>query len=204
VLGRALGDDRDAVILCTKVGLLKTPAARIAARRAGAPAGSERCYEAGYVRGAAERSLRRLRTDRLDILLLHSPTVTDLESRAAWPALEGLRERGAVTRFGVSCEDAASARVAVGLPGVECIELPWNADHPEALDAIRDEARRRGIVILANRVLGNAVGDAATAALRGALAADGLDIVLVGMSRPDHVTRNVAAAAGVQQIQRER
>ena len=203
VLGRALRDDRDSVVICTKVGLLKTPAARIAARRAGAPAGSERCYQAAYVSWAAERSLRRLRTDRLDILLLHSPAPADLEPRAAWPALEALRERGAIKRFGVSCEDAASARVAVGLPGVEVIELPWSPDHPQALDAVRDEARRRGIVILANRVLGQATGDAAAAALRGALAVDGLDIVLVGMSRAEHVASNVAAAAGVPQGERQ-
>ena len=194
VLGRALRAERDEVVVCTKVGLLKTPPAKRAARRAGTQAGAGGCYEASYVTWAAERSLRRLGTDRVDLLLLHSPSATDLEAAAAWPALEALRERGAVRHFGVSCDDAAAARVAVGLPGVACLELPWSPGETDVLDAVAAEARTRGIAIVANRVLGDGDGETAAERLRSALAT--VDVALVGMSRPEHVERNVAAVTG--------
>ena len=196
VLGRALRHERDAVLICTKAGLVKTPAAQLAARRAGAPAKATQCFETRYIRWAAERSLRRLHTDRIDILLLHSPSADELERGAAWPALDQLRDSGAVVRFGVSCENAASARVALGLPGVTCLELPWSPERRDVYDAVVTEARRRGIAILANRPLGDGevTGEAVAQRLQAALAVDGVSVVLVGMSRRDHVMRNVAAA----------
>ncbi len=99
VLGRALRGQRDAVVICTKVGLLKTPAARVAARRAGGCARAARCFEASYVAWAAERSLRRLRTGHIDVLLLHSPSAQEARARrvvARAGAVAGPRDDSAI------------------------------------------------------------------------------------------------------------
>lgn len=51
-------------------------------------------------------SLRNLRTDYLDSLLLHSPLPTDAQTLVAWQALEAIVERGSVRQIGISnCYD---------------------------------------------------------------------------------------------------
>jgi diketogulonate reductase-like aldo/keto reductase len=51
-------------------------------------------------------SLRHLRTDYLDCLLLHSPLPTAARTLAAWRALEAIVERGGTRRIGISnCYD---------------------------------------------------------------------------------------------------
>src|SRR5689334_22466564 len=58
-LGRALASKRDAVVVATKFGM-SVDASRTGARPE-------------YVRRAAEDSLKRLRTDRIDLYQLHQP-----------------------------------------------------------------------------------------------------------------------------------
>jgi diketogulonate reductase-like aldo/keto reductase len=53
-------------------------------------------------------SLRNLRTDYLDCLLLHSPLATGRETLKAWEAMESLAASGAVRQLGISnCYDPA-------------------------------------------------------------------------------------------------
>src|SRR5947208_13407458 len=58
-LGRALGKRRDQIVLATKFGMEIEP--------------GQRGASAKYVREAVEASLRRLRTDRIDLYQLHQP-----------------------------------------------------------------------------------------------------------------------------------
>jgi diketogulonate reductase-like aldo/keto reductase len=76
----AIAGRRDEVFLVSKV------APRNATRRA--------------MRGACERSLERLGTDRLDLYLLHWPGPAPIEE--TFEAFESLRERGLIRHWGVS------------------------------------------------------------------------------------------------------
>src|SRR5438874_12366660 len=58
-LGRALGKRRDQIVLATKFGMEIEPGQRGASPK--------------YVREALDASLRRLRTDRIDLYQLHQP-----------------------------------------------------------------------------------------------------------------------------------
>ena len=58
-IGRALGTQRDQIILATKFGMEMEPGQQGASPR--------------YIREAVEASLRRLRTDRIDLYQLHQP-----------------------------------------------------------------------------------------------------------------------------------
>ncbi len=57
---------------------------------------------AGYLRTAAERSLRRCRLDRFDLLLLHNPDRTGYTSEAVWDGMAALREAGLTRMIGVA------------------------------------------------------------------------------------------------------
>ncbi|MBY6243229.1 aldo/keto reductase [Methylosinus sp. Sm6] len=54
------------------------------------------------VRQSFEASLRNLRVDRLDGLVLHSPYAEDKDTLEAWRAMESLCEQGGVRQLGIS------------------------------------------------------------------------------------------------------
>jgi aryl-alcohol dehydrogenase-like predicted oxidoreductase len=96
-LGRALQGRRDRVVLATKFGM------RIDDQRQGA--------KPDYVRRAAEDSLRRLNTDRIDLYQLHTP---DPETPIAetLAALDELVRSGKVREIGCSNFSVAQLREA--------------------------------------------------------------------------------------------
>jgi aryl-alcohol dehydrogenase-like predicted oxidoreductase len=192
LVGRALAGRQ--VVVCTKVGYLKTPAAKAAARPHG---GGTQCFAPEYVRLAAERSLRRLGTDTLDVLLLHSPPRAVIERAAFLDAAGRLREQGKVRAFGVSCDAPADALAALALPEVEVLEIAYNERVAVEAKPVLEDASRRGVAVIARSVFGDRTllaGSSSEACLRFALGAPGIAVALAGMSRPEHVRANVALA----------
>jgi aryl-alcohol dehydrogenase-like predicted oxidoreductase len=68
-------------------------------------------YSPGNVRAAVEQSLRRLRTDRLDLVQVHmSPDRATLEDHHTVETLQGLRDEGKVRFIGMSGHPPQPAR----------------------------------------------------------------------------------------------
>ena len=212
VLARALGRDRGDAVVCTKVGLLKTPLALLSARRAGGAGhlgGLARggdaagCYAPGYVTAAAERSLRRLRSERVDLLLLHAPPLEDIRRQDYLPALRGLVSSGKVGHYGFSCATVEQADAALDVPGVAVLQVPYSASRRRVLEHVRLRASGLGVGLMAAGPFDDAgllapaedPGARARACLQFALAAPGVASVVAGMSAAEHVHANVAAAA---------
>ena len=120
LVGEALGDRRREIFLVGKV------LPHHATRR-------------GTV-AACEASLRRLRTDHLDLYLLHWPESVPLQE--TFGAFETLQKAGKIRRWGVSnfdvddLEEAASPAIATNQVlynlrrrGIEFDLLPWCRDH---------------------------------------------------------------------------
>jgi aryl-alcohol dehydrogenase-like predicted oxidoreductase len=102
ILGHALGERRDDILLATKVG--GRTAVRVNA--------SGLAY--GHVVSSCEASLRRLGTDRIDILSVSEPDpLTPFEETAR--ALDDLIRRGLVRYVGFSHFPAWEAALALGL-----------------------------------------------------------------------------------------
>ncbi len=57
---------------------------------------------AAYIRGATERSLQRLGSDHLDLLLLHNPDSIGYGSEAVWEGMQAAREAGLTAAIGVA------------------------------------------------------------------------------------------------------
>ena len=99
LIGEVLDGRRDRVVLATKLGMKLSG-------DTGEPRGSR-----AYARRAAEASLARLRTDRIDLLYYHEPDgVTPLAETLG--ALGELADEGKIRTFGVSNLDAAELREA--------------------------------------------------------------------------------------------
>jgi D-threo-aldose 1-dehydrogenase len=61
-------------------------------------------YDARAARGSLERSLRSLRTDYVDILLLHDPAPSELSGSDVVEFLESARQSGSIRAWGVAGE----------------------------------------------------------------------------------------------------
>ncbi len=94
-LGRALGSRRDDVVIATKFGMMAPPD--------GLTGGSP-----DWVPRAAENSLRRLGTDRIDLYVLHQPD-TDTPIGDTLEALDALVTAGKVREIG--CSNFTSALI---------------------------------------------------------------------------------------------
>ncbi|HMA30591.1 MAG TPA: aldo/keto reductase [Casimicrobiaceae bacterium] len=104
---------------------------------------------------ACERSLRRLRTDRLDLYLLHWRGRIPLAETVG--AFERLRRDGKIVRWGVSNFDVDDMRELLALPdGRHCAtnQVLWHLGERAAEFALAPECRRHGIPLMAYCPLG--------------------------------------------------
>ncbi|HTO97148.1 MAG TPA: aldo/keto reductase [Myxococcales bacterium] len=173
LLGRAFQGRRERVILASKAGYRLPAQRRLAARlkpllrpviralglrRESLPAAVRgeptQDFSPAYLAAAVEGSLRRLRTDRLDLFQLHSPPAAVVE-RGEWvQALEALRQQGKIRYWGVSCDTPEAARAALRIPGLSSLQLPLNLFERGMLPAIAS-AREKGVPVIVRETLAN-------------------------------------------------
>jgi aryl-alcohol dehydrogenase-like predicted oxidoreductase len=185
VAGRFLKGRRDAVQVCSKVGLapatggLKAalmPAARAAVaavpalrpllRRARAQPAKPLPLTPELVAGSLETSLKRLGTDHLDLYALHGVGAGAL-TEPVLRALEAIRTAGKARAVAVAGDAAAGlAAIAAGAPfGVVQAALP----PPGAPDPLLPAARAAGFGVVLHSVFGV---EGSLAGLRARAAAD--------------------------------
>lgn len=142
---------------------------------------------------AVDRSLARLRFERLDGLLLHSPPAAALSDPAVGEALLGLVRAGKVERFGVSCDDRAALDAALRLPGASLLQL--SLDLLDEAAAAGLDLRGRGMTVFAREVIRLRPDLAPSQAVAAAVARTDVDVALAGASTPAHLLE-LAAACG--------
>ncbi len=106
---------------------------------------------------ACERSLRRLKTDRIDLYLLHWRGSVPLEESLA--ALASLREAGKIRHYGVSNLDRGDMDEAWGVPagrGIETDQLLYNLARRGIEWDLVPWLRERRIPVMAYSPLGQA------------------------------------------------
>jgi aryl-alcohol dehydrogenase-like predicted oxidoreductase len=100
-------------------------------------------------------ALQRLRTDHLDVMLLHSYDRDLLERGDAVAVLLAARDAGKI-RFAGYSGDNETARIAAGMPGLDVIELSVSVADQHGIDAVLPHCIASGSGTIAKRPIANA------------------------------------------------
>ncbi|QNN20741.1 aldo/keto reductase [Planctomycetales bacterium ZRK34] len=146
-------------------------------------------YSTPAVRASVEQSLRRLRTDVLDIVLIHSDgrDLEIMQQTDIVTTLGQLRDAGKIRRIGLSGKTVEGARAALDWADVIMVEY-----HSEdrSHEPVITEAAERGVGVVVKKAL--ASGRLAPAdALRFVLDNPGVCSAVVGTLSLDHLAANV-------------
>ncbi len=184
-LGDLLTDQRDRWVLCSKAGETFEDGV------------SRYDFRPASIRRSLERSLQRLRTDHLDVLLLHSDGRDEdiLLRSGALQALQRARDEGLVRAIGMSHKTAAGGKLA--LDHCDVVMATLNLEYRDEAELIA-EAGRRGVGVLVKKLFGS--GHAALDANRHqqslalGLHSPGVSSLVLGTITPDHLDSNIRLA----------
>jgi len=141
-IGEAIGHRRDEYVLVTKCG------------RAMEGLDGD-AWSATVIEQTVDRALKRLRTDHLDVMLLHSCDLETLKKGEALGALAKARDAGKIRFYGHSGDNEA-VTYAAGLDDVAVVETSVNICDHANIDTLLPVAQRHDTGVLAKRPLANA------------------------------------------------
>jgi aryl-alcohol dehydrogenase-like predicted oxidoreductase len=117
--------------------------------------GSSAWSEDGVMK-SIERSLRRLKTDVIDLVQLHSCSIEELKKGACISGLEKAKKEGK-TRFIGYSGDAEAARFAVESGRFDTLQTSLSFLDQEAIDMTLPLAAAKKMGVITKRTIGNAV-----------------------------------------------
>lgn len=109
-------------------------------------------FDPSYLEQALSASAERLRRSRLDVVLLHNPSLMALERGEATAFLGERAAKGEIGAWGVSVADAECGRLAIER-GASVIALGYNAFHRKTLNALALAIKDENVGVLAHSVL---------------------------------------------------
>lgn len=172
LLGAALQGIRHSVIVATKVGgnfynrdvnpllvsrisgALGRPLAE-APLDAPLPVTHDANFSPGYVRFAVEQSLRRLRTDHIDLLQLHNPPLGLIAAPETYQVAEDLRQEGKIRFYGVSVHPPTEGLAAIEVARPDTVQIVYNIVRREAEERFFPAARAAHVGVIAREPLAN-------------------------------------------------
>lgn len=142
LIGQTIGHRRKEYVLISKCGMSIAESVTPA-------------WSAQTITTTIERSLRRLRTDALDVMLLHSCDLETLKKGEALGALVKAQDAGKIKWIGYSGDNEAAA-YAVELDEVAVIQTSVNVCDQANIDAVLPVAMKNNVGVMAKRPIANA------------------------------------------------
>ncbi len=148
LVGRVLAPHRDRVQISTKFGYVLEEG-----RREHSEGERPQRWDRPFVRAALEASLRRLRTDRVDLYQLHNPRMAAIESDECFAALEELRDEGKIRHYGVALGPAIGWRDeglrAISTRDVASVQTVYNLLEQDPGRDLMAAAAEHGVGVMA-------------------------------------------------------
>jgi aryl-alcohol dehydrogenase-like predicted oxidoreductase len=142
LLGNVLKGTRDKVILATKGGNVMV-----------GPNRGKRIFEPDYISRVMDESLKRLRTDYIDLYQLHNPSVDVIERGEVWSVLERAKQTGKIRHYGVSINTMEEGVAAVKDGRAETIQVEYSLLAQEPNETIFPLAEKAQVGIIARMPL---------------------------------------------------
>jgi aryl-alcohol dehydrogenase-like predicted oxidoreductase len=143
LIGRAIRDRRDEVVIATKFGNVKGPDGRVVGVN-GRP---------DYVRAAVEGSLRRLGVEAIDVYCQHRVD-TSIPVEETWTALADLVREGKVRHLAISEAAAGTVRRAHAVHPVAAVQTEYSLLSRDPEEELLGVLRSLGIGLIAYAPLG--------------------------------------------------
>ena len=128
-VGKAIEDRRDKVVLSTKLGILRNFGAYI------------KCLDPDVMRAELELSLKRLKTDYIDIYFIHWPEYNNSIERAL-EEMVAFKNEGKIRAIGVSNFDVEQIKTAIDVADISVVQPP--------LSMLKRDSISNGIIPLCN------------------------------------------------------
>ena len=180
-LGKLLGARRSRFFLVTKTG------------EEFANGKSQYIFTAEHTCMSIERSLKRLNTDFLDCVLVHSSRddVNVIANTSVLETLSRLKDQGKVGSFGVSTHTVEGGRLAVDLS--DCVMVTYSKSYMDER-AVIDHARAKGRAVLVKKGLASGhIGDDVAEQIRFVTGTPGVTSLVFGSINPDNIRANARA-----------
>ncbi len=157
-VGDALAGQRDRVTVTTKLGILPprrssvlslgkavargllavAPGVRSAVRQGAGTLTKAGHFSAGEMESSLHTSLRQLRTDYVDLLLLHEPSMEVLSTTEPLQFLQAMREAGKIRSFGIAATPEVAMHALLHTPAyAPVLQFPHSVfDHKLKIPAL--------------------------------------------------------------------
>jgi aryl-alcohol dehydrogenase-like predicted oxidoreductase len=190
LVGRAIADRRDQVVLATKFGVVRGEGGVMRSRG-----------DAGYVKQSCDESLARLGVDHIDLYYQHrvDPNIPIEET---WGALSELVAAGKVRYLGISEASAATIRLAHAVHPVTALQSEWSLWTREIEAEVLPTCRALGIGIVPFSPLGRGFLTGAITST-DELPADDMRRQLPRFAE-DNLDRNLAIVAALRELATEK
>jgi aryl-alcohol dehydrogenase-like predicted oxidoreductase len=141
LIGETLSTKRSEIVLSSKVGYVNFK--------------GDQNFSPSHIRSSLEGSLRRLRTDYIDVFQLHDPPIDQLRGDGEiLRTLDALQEEGKVRAIGISVRAPNEGLVARDVYPFQCIQLNFNlVDQRAQEDGVLDQCLEHGIGVISRTPL---------------------------------------------------
>ena len=204
-IGDLLKKERQNWVISTKVGEEFTP------DKFNPDGNSYFDYSAKHTRLSVERSLRRLRTDYLDLVLIHSDgnDVHILRDTPVIQTLQQLKQEGWIRAFGISSKTPEGSLLATEM--CDAVMMVYTSNYQEEEATIAKSAQQH-VAVLLKKVLGSGhichdappdprpQDDKVQAALDFAYTHPGVTSAIIGTVNLQHLRDNLIKALRAQKL----
>lgn len=138
LLGIVLSRKRSDVVIATKVGVVRTSSGEL-----------KKDFSKQHIFAAVDGSLRRLRSDYVDLYQLHNPTLEELRREEIQDAMERLQDAGKIRFWGVSVSSPEEGLEIVQRGWGHALQVLYNILNQAAAAALFPAAKEKGYGIIA-------------------------------------------------------